>query len=1143
MTAKPFPPVFATNRPASGETVADEVNRLLGGVHEQYTHPAEIAIATAYFNPQGFNLIADEVEKAPVVRLMIGAEPQETFDQAHHSSPIDLLDQSLRDARNLIGFTLEADRAARRMLDWLKRAAETGVPIVEVRRYQREFLHGKAFIAIHPQMPAVLAGSSNLTQAGLTTNRELNLGYPAGQYSGLVIDWFEELWSDAEPFDLAGFYEERWKPHKPWIVFLRMLHELYGSGPADADFAERVTLPLITFQRDGVARALRLLKQLGGVLVCDEVGLGKTFIAGEIIAQATRRQRQEVLVIVPAALKESTWEPFLRKYEISRKVDVISYDMLRSQYENEEGYKEGLQKYGLVVIDEAHNLRNRNTLRAEVVQDLVRGEFRKNVVLLTATPVNNSLDDLLSLVNYFIPNDSQFAHLGMPSIAQYIKDAQLIDPETLSPEHLFDLMDQVAVRRTRKFVQEQYPNTTIKDERGNEVPLEFPQPHLKRLDYSISPEGLELLEAVIFAIGNQEFDPLLKDLPRNLRSRTNDPKRLSMARYMPSLFAKDDDLKPRQVSSAGLLESALLKRLESSTLALRNTLNKMQISHETFLEALEHDLVLIGKDLNEFQITDEDDFDWFLEKLERDEDGSDDAKNYEKEYLQDRIKLDIKLLIELQEMADAAMEFDDGKAERILSELENIAGKARTTDPGGATAGDRRKVIIYSSFVDTIQDLRERTVIGINKVNKKSALNDYKDRVPEAIFGTRKGTSQSERAKVLANFAPRTAGQIKDDGESESKDKWDVLFTTDVLSEGVNLQQAGQMISVDLPWNPMRLVQRHGRIDRIGSSHRDVYVGCFFPNKHLEEFLHLEETLQRKISYANAAVGVTGVIPNQNATPNDVILTDAVEKVSAEFNEVRKLAAGDESILVSRGGNAALSGEEYRHRLGAAIEKSAGLKKEMSDLPFGSGSGFITDRIRHPGWVFCARIGNHPKPWFRFVGADKETWSPLLSEEGLPHINNDTLTSLIAADPKEESTEFFMPEGATEGVYAAWKLALDDIHEKWSFMTDAKNLKPDIPKALREADDLINQYGEHLPSDEQQDLKNKLNAKWPNDIVSDVREIVRSEKTGREKLEELIVYVRETGLTPPEKIEPLPKVSRDDIQVVCWMAVTPQVRD
>ena len=160
----------------------------------------------------------------------------------------------------------------------------------------------------------MLAGSSNITLAGLTWNRELNLGYPSGQYTQLVIDWFDELWAESEAFDLAGLYEQR-MPHEPWVVFLRMLHELYGHGRHE-DIDERIALPVTEFQRDGILRAIRILDELGGVLVCDEVGLGKTFIVGELIRAISQRERQKVLIVVPAALKNSTWVPFLKRFDL-----------------------------------------------------------------------------------------------------------------------------------------------------------------------------------------------------------------------------------------------------------------------------------------------------------------------------------------------------------------------------------------------------------------------------------------------------------------------------------------------------------------------------------------------------------------------------------------------------------------------------------------------------------------------------------------------------------------------------------------------------------------------------------------------------------------------------------------------------------
>ena len=257
--------MFATNRPERDETVAAEVNLLLRGLRTELASPPSLALATAYLNPGGFALIADEVERAPFVRILLGAEPEEGVRRrVERGDPIEFdavarshLD-GLRSERDLLGFTVEADAAARRLVDWLRSATEPTTPRVEVRRFTDGFLHGKAFIAEHPKLPAVLAGSSNLTRAGLSWNRELNLGYPSGQYTGLVLEWFEELWDRSEPFDLAALYEERWLPHLPSTVFLRMLWELYPHGrPTDEE--ERIELPVTGFQRDGIVRAIRLL--------------------------------------------------------------------------------------------------------------------------------------------------------------------------------------------------------------------------------------------------------------------------------------------------------------------------------------------------------------------------------------------------------------------------------------------------------------------------------------------------------------------------------------------------------------------------------------------------------------------------------------------------------------------------------------------------------------------------------------------------------------------------------------------------------------------------------------------------------------------------------------------------------------------
>ncbi len=1128
---KPFPPVFATNNPGTGETVAAEVNRMMKGLREELAQPPNLALATAYINPQGFALIADEVEQAPRVRILLGAEPDEPLQRRIDSGEDVSFEQvaldyenGLKRERDLVGFDAESDAAAKHLVKWLRFAEVGEPPRVEVRRFTKGFLHGKAFIAEHPRMPAVLAGSSNLTLAGLSLNRELNLGYPSGTYTELVVGWFNDLWDQSEPFDLAAMYEARWSEHSPWVVFLRMLHELYGSA-ANA-VTERIELPVTEFQRDGIIRSMRILDELGGVLVCDEVGLGKTFIAGEVIRKVSQENRQKVLVVVPASLRNSIWAPFLRKYDFTRRVELVTYDDLRMGTKRE---VQNLDDYAMVVIDEAHNLRNANTLRAEAVMSLLWGGHPKKLMLLTATPVNNSLKDLHTLVSYFVRNDAQFISDGIPSIDDYIKRAQALDPGTLSPEHLFNLMDKVAVRRTRRFIKKEYTNDYITNNRGELVPIEFPTPSIERLTYDLDIDSDDIVGRVIYALAVSDDENLV------IRAGTNrDPARLSLARYAPSVYLKANDIDHLQITNVGLLRSGLLKRLESSTAALVATLTRLIASHEAFIEGIDAGYVITGETLRGYVSSESDDLNDFLDEL--DEDSADevrDIKDYDGAALKRDVELDLVLLNELLVLAKKRQKLGvDSKVEELLSHLTEIATEAQRPDKHGLSAEDRRKVIVFSTYADTVVDLSNRVVEAVNKAPKGSPLSAYKGRIAPAVFGAQGSTAQTERADILAGFAPMTAGEVDENGSPKSTNQFDILIATDVLAEGVNLQQAGRMVNFDLPWNPMRLVQRHGRIDRIGSPHKRVVIGCFFPAENLDRLLKLEDTLQRKIAYANAAIGTGTVIPGQKSDPTREVLFKDTTK------DIKKIYEEDASLLLQAGGNGALSGEEYRRRLGKAMQ-GAYPREDVLNLPYGSGSGFVSTKIRQSGFVFCVKVGVHKTPWFRFLAADNTTWTPLYKNDGSPWIDDDMLTCLIAADPGEREEIQVIPDAALKTVFDAWSKARQDVHHEWSKLTDWANLEPQVPKALRAAIDIVFQHGHCLSPEGQQNLIGRLNGRWEYAIVKSVREIVRDENSSdTEKVMLLQKFVKDTGLPLPIKPEPLPAVRIDDIRVVCWMAVT-----
>lgn len=1138
-------PDFATNHSPSdaAATVADKVNELFRLLRENKVAAPPIAIATAYINPAGFALLADELETAPRVRLLLGAEPDAEAVRAIASGDSD--QDARRDAaiqhhqawleaeRDTMGFARVPTSEARRMVEWLESVDPDGSAKVEVRRFNGGFLHGKTYLVEDGAAQAAIAGSSNMTYAGLAHNAELNLGTGGGTSSaGKVREWFEHFWSLSDSYDLAGLYGRLWEPHTPWEIYLRMLWELYGEHlDADEDPNIRTGLDLTRFQVDGVARMERLLDEHGGVLVADEVGLGKTFLAGEIIYRTANVNRQRVLIVAPAALKTSMWEPFLLTHDFSRWVKVYSYEEVRNRLDPEKGpidqFLQEIEDYSLIVIDEAHNLRNSGAQRSGAVDRVITAGNPKKVVLLTATPVNNSLADLETLIKYFIRDDARFASLGIPSIRDYIKRAQAMDPANLTPEHLFDLMDQVAVRRTRKFVKEHYAYDYIVGPDGKSTVIKFPQPKVRRIDYALDDDGLALIDAVVYALD----DPTDPHVPRAWQDRSGDPKRLMLARYLSSMYTVDHDLQEYQITNAGLLRSGLLKRLESSPQALHASLAKMIVAHEAFLDALERGYVLKGEALSDWVSSDSDELDDFVAEFDKD-DQIELVDRYHLAELRADVESDVELLRELRALAAVVVAGHEPKVQRLIDELTEIARESQRVDPRGITDVDRRKVIIFSAFSDTLIPIHDLVVEAIRKADPGSPLADYKDRVAPPIMGSYAkthergasgGVDQGGRASTIAGFAPQTAGPRNANGEPIAKDEFDVLFTTDVLAEGVNLQQAGQMINYDLPWNPMRIVQRHGRIDRIGSKHDYVHLGLFFPAERLDALLELEARLMAKLALADAAVGSGEVLPGRGPG-HEVNLAD--DHVVEEF----------EKLLDAGGSSASLSGEEYRRRLFGAFDMDPLLRANILSLPYGSGSGFVNPVVNGNGYVFCVKIGESAKPWFRYVPVG-EDWSIRFGEDGGPIVTADTLISLRVADPANANADRWLPEAVYDRAFDAWEVARSSVYKGWKELTDPNAFQPDLPLSFRDAYTLVLQRGGYLGKDDQIALAGRLRSVPSPKVARQVRGALNQGRTDEERINLVAEVLNEAGITAPPPREPLPDVELHEVRLVTWMAV------
>ncbi|SES04811.1 RNA polymerase-associated protein RapA [Corynebacterium cystitidis DSM 20524] len=1024
--------------------------------------------------------------------------------------------EELRLDSNLLGFSFEADRTARELVEWLNSTNENGAPRVEVRRLTKDFLHGKAYILHSRSADAVFAGSSNFTAAGLLSNRELNLGQYDPHTHEEVTEWFNSIWEEAEPYDLASLYSARWEPHTPQTVFGRMLWELYHDElQQEKEDRDGSSLSLTRFQADGAWRARRILRELHGVIIADEVGLGKTYLAGEIINEAIVERRQKVLIIAPATLRDSTWKPFLREHNLQ--TDVVSFDELSNSIDTAgktSSKLQALDDYAMVVVDEAHGLRNPSSLRAAAMRQLVEGKSPKDIVLLTATPVNNSLRDVYTLISYFVTNDAQFVSVGVPSLQKYFKTAIDLHPDELSPEYLFDVLDQVAVRRTRRFVKNHYANDTVWIN-GEQRPITFPDPRVLRVDYYLNATMPNLFDTVAVALG-----ALVDDSATEAGFIEASPGEvLTMARYVPSRFSVEEQTEDEayQQQNAGLLRSALLKRFESSSIAYRKTLETLIQGHNTFLAALAKGVVLTGSALRDWGASESDDLHEFLADGDYDEGNFQPAVRFDVDGLQQYCKADLGLLKKLHEQALELEKLEDPKIEQLVEELATIAAEA---DHEGRTQQERRnkrKVLVFTYYADTAEYLSDQIQ---QAVALDERLADFRDRILTVT-----GKNADNRATLIAKFAPETAGSEGDE------DLYDLVITTDVLAEGMNLQQARHIINYDLPWNPMRLVQRHGRIDRIGSPHDTVYMRCFFPDEHLDAMLGLEERIHNKLKLANASFGAgKGVLPG-------------VEGREGTFTETRtqieKLRSEDAGLFATGGGGAALSGEDYRRQLEKMLDNSI-TRGLIEDLPWGSGSGFKRPG-NTAGIVFCARIADHPTPWFRYLPLDPATLEPLtwIDDTGQlkPDIVRDKLSALSHADPGAK--ERYLDDKMVDAALSTWEIAQEDIREHWNFQADPANTRPEIPRVMHEAMGLLRDHGAEL-GDAQNDITNRLMAPHNSRIQRQVRDVLKSDQNNKEKVQALADVVRRNNLAPAVQPTRQPKIDAEDINLICWTAITPE---
>lgn len=1046
-------------RPELVDNLSDESShaQALRSLVKDLAPKHEVSIATGYVNLGGLRELSTTVTDRGV-RLLLGAAPNPGLDADLPLTRFEAALLNLRTDRDLARFPPSRAAAALAAVEaWLQR------PDVTVRRFVTVFLHGKAYLFGDQGDPrAALVTSANLTGAGLFRNLELGLvNYQPGA-AGAAIEWFNGLWASADEYksDLLALLFPDPGLIDPHTVYLRALLELYeAEAIAGQPGPPPSSVQLAPFQRDGYERARAILKRFHGVVYADGVGTGKTEIGLAFVEEYALRQQRNVLVICPAQLKEN-WTRRLLAARLP--AQVISYQDLASDEQlaptatnRRRVLHSAKDSFRLVIVDEAHALRSADTTWYRAMERLLGGE-QKEVVLLTATPINNGLWDLYNMVMVFGRHDRAFASAGIGSVRALFLSAGANhkDPENLNPDVLFPLADLVSVRRDRLFIERHYPGAVFPD--GTPVRFPIPDPETRRYDLDVAHKGL--------------FDEI-----------TDAISALTMARYKPSAYVIGAKEEVSEATLAGLLQSGVLKRFESCWWACLQTVDRMISAHNAFLAAWDKGRVPSREMLKEAARAEMDEAGmagWVEQQLESDPEAIP-VDRFKPEY-RTHVTADRELLVKIRARLSMLNADGDPKLALLRSILEKSPSK---------------KVAVFATFAETIQYLDEHLP------------KEFAGRTRVTVIGTQ--SDPDTRLQALGRFCPKTVVRddyVPPDGEV------DLLLSTDVLSEGQNLQQAAHVISYDMPWNPQRVVQRYGRVIRLKSDHIRVTLSTMLPTPgELERLLGLEATIRRKI----IAASVFGM-------DTEVIEHAALQELRAYAD---RLESGDTGLLDDENGSGAgaFAGEELRAELMRAV--SEGELARLQGLPWGIGASFRqatgVPSVGAAGVFFACRAED--RRYWRYV----EGGGTVIEEEAdmLRRINpgNAPLADAVSIELEQ-----------------AWRLAADTIVAEHNRLADPRIESERLGPAQRWALELLRDPSVALPegasrADEALSVERSSTVRQALSAIRgevDAAVISRNEAAVR-----ILRVVDDYGLRSVPPAPPLEPITIDDIGVVCWMAV------
>ena len=938
-------PVIIDNR--GDNTVVRALQRLLPNLQR-------MDVATGIFEASSFLLLEGLWKDLDRIRILMGNETTKTTKKV-------IVEALLKTSNDSIEREKERDDAL------------SGLPAVRdaiarknilLRTYSKAKFHAKSYLMESKDASPVdfaIVGSSNFTRPGLTENLELNLFSTDQAHIESLRNWYDELWKEGEDVspELLNVIDPHLKEYAPFTVYAKALYEFFAGREKtqdDWEMTESAIYPKLSqYQKDGYHQALEIAGRWNGALVCDGVGLGKTFI-GLMILERCIYEKKQVLLVVPKSAELSVWLANIDRYlkphyprAVRHYLDVERH----TSFGRESGIKpDDLAFYKsdaeVIIIDEAHHFRNPRANRGQLFMDLAAG---KKLYMLTATPINNSLDDLYHLINYFAQGKmDHFANIRIQNLRVHFLDAEKRmekdHPETEIPEvaededflRTDDLLRNVLIQRSRKYVKQA--------EGGDEDAPLFPERQMPRVvDYS-----LKSVYETLYGEIKEAFDK-------------KDPF-LSLAIYNTSAYHTDPDKRTAEYQKLviGLIRTLLLKRLESSFKAFEASVEDLLAKMAHFLKQHARDLFDAWSTTNKR---------WWslaqshiLQRLERDEPETEneedeglfeppddfDPSELDMERLTQNVMEDMERLTQFLAKIYRRFYVKEGEEEDPQKDdkLQKLLGLLRNEE-----LLKDQKVLIFSEFRNTARYLDDQ----LRKAGFK------------AVEQVDSGRNVKNREIVIKRFAPyyNLAGTDENlVGESELSrclnDPIDILISTDVLSEGLNLQDASLIINYDLHWNPVRLMQRIGRVDRRLNPEIEeildrpahlkgkVYFWNFLPPKEIEELLHLKQKLDGKILRINKTLGIEGAL----------LMPDDPEMSLKLFNERYEGKESTEELMrLEKQRIEAENPELWRSLPGLPKRLFSGKKAGAGFRPIVNTRGEEIDRLepnRKPGLFACYRM-------------------------------------------------------------------------------------------------------------------------------------------------------------------------------------------